>query len=779
MKTITLLTVAAFAPGLLAQAPLPRPAHPPLPPTVSVATTSAPQVMPEKAIRPANARSAATPGPAPSRPRGSRQPTTTASPALATEVLFDRPVSQGPLWAMGHDWKASFDGRGCTFIPFFGSQAPRNFPLRIELANVTVGEEVQPLSDGEPIATANQVRTPRGAVWEVIDTRLRAVEQSFVFASLPNRGAVAVELAFTSDLACSADAAGLTFANEFGTVTYQHAIAKDAAGASLPLAIVWNGTKARIEIPAAFVARAQLPLVLDPVLQVNPGYAPFQTQLQRSPDVATIQSLGLSCVVWKRQWSVLDQDCYATVIGNDLTQATTLLQIDFTGNSWATPMIAGCNFAQNFLIVSEVDLGSSAWIGGRLVSAIGVLSAQIDIERGGTVGLAGNNYRPDVGCDPYPNTAAYYTVVFEHQTAVGNHDIYCKQLYQDGSLRTFLPTLIDNSSANESHPSISKSNRTGNWFVAYQRTFNAIDEDLVGAQLTWWGALALGPYTITYTSDNDLLPDVSSPAVIDGATYAMVVWQRDVNGSSDNNIICWVQNAGGLPMVSIDLSQTEGAGLAQYWNQILPNTDSDGIRFAVGYTEQWAGLYDYDTRVSTLAYLPATGTLRLDEERVFLGSSGNDEYWTRMCADFSGGGATSARYVVVSASYGSNDIQVFAYGGYQPGQFFTTVPNQCGSLSIAATGTPAVGNPVTFTVGNGPLSGTILGFPGTIPLNALGCNCVQGVVNGLYLGNPLVWTIPANPAYVGIVLSVQGWTVVGSQCLGFVDLSNTIDFTIR
>jgi len=39
--------------------------------------------------------------------------------------------------------------------------------------------------------------------------------------------------------------------------------------------------------------------------------------------------------------------------------------------------------------------------------------------------------------------------------------------------------------------------------------------------------------------------------------------------------------------------------------------------------------------------------------------------------------------------------------------------------------------------------------------------------------------VPNNPQFVGIPLAVQGFTIVGSQCLGFVDLSDALNFVIR
>ena len=757
MKTITLFSAAALFSSLPAQ-DTPSLMNSPLPPTVSAATASVPQAP---------------------RTHGSGHPATNAALALSPVVVFDRPTENGPLWAMGHDWKASFDGRGFLFIPFFGSEAPHNFPMRLELAHVTVGGQALELNEGQPVATANTVCTQRGSLVEVVHTDLREVEQSFVFETLPNRGALVVEVSMTSELACSAMADGLMFRNEIGNVVYRKAVAVDAAGARLPLEIAWHGTSARIEIPAAFVARAQLPLVLDPVINVNSGLAPGVTQLQREPDVATIETPGSTCVVWRRQYSATDMDCWATILDSNLAPTSALVAIDYTGLSWSAPAVASNTYAQKFLVVSQVDSGAASWISGRMIDTFGIMGAQFDIERNGVVGLPGNKFRPDVGGDPYYGVTAYFTVVFEQEALPGApRDVYFKQVTQAGALRTTNPIALAVTGSNETNPSISKSNRTANWCVVYQRTASVGDENVNAAEISWFGGLAVAPYGIASQVINEISPHVSSPADIGGYRHFLIAFQR-IFSSGNSNIICDLRISGGSSVQNFDLSLAEAGGAAQGWNQILPEVDSDGVRFAVGYTEQWQGLYDYDTRVSTISYSPTTLVWAIDDVRVFLGASGNDEYWTRMAADSGSGSAPSPRYKIVSANYGSNDIQVFDYGGYSPGPLFTTRPMQCGTLSITASGTPALGNPVTFTVGNGALSGTILGFPGSIPLNVLGCNCTQGVVNGLYLSNPLVWTIPPDSAYIGITLSVEGWTVAGSQCLGFVDLSDTIDFTIR
>src|SRR5438552_2960054 len=81
-----------------------------------------------------------TTGDAPTRTVGPVPGTVAESPALERtlrsttlrdhfdHVHFDAP-GDGALWARGRSYKARFDAHGATYIPIFGSAAPRNFPV--------------------------------------------------------------------------------------------------------------------------------------------------------------------------------------------------------------------------------------------------------------------------------------------------------------------------------------------------------------------------------------------------------------------------------------------------------------------------------------------------------------------------------------------------------------------------------------------------------------------------------------------------------------------------
>ncbi len=787
MKSTLLLSSAALLASLPLRAQQPRDPNHPLPPTAATIESTVPQL---PTSREAAAPPAVLPAPAAVHPavpqrRSSPRPDASVGPVL-DRVLFDRPTAGGALWAMGSDWKASFDSAGFQFIPFFGSQAPRNFPLRVELDQVTVGGEPIVLAPGEPEQHGFAVRTARGGLTEVVDTSLRSVEQSWVFATLPNRGEIAVEVRIDGEFTAEASADGLRFRNEFGAVSYEKAVAVDAAGAQITLPIRWTGTEAHILVPATFVAKAQLPLVVDPLLSSVSGIGTGASaaQLQRDADVATIQSVDRRCVTWRRQWSATDQDCWGQVFDGTLTAVAPAFTIDFTGLDWLAPAVAGNDYSQGFLVVSEVRIGTLYYIAGRLITAAGAVNGlQFDIERDGVVGLPGNNFRPDVGGDFYPGAAAYYAVVFEKEVAAGNRDIYVKLVRQDGILLTTNPSVIDSSTTDESNPCISKQDGGAEtWFVAYQRTWPGVpfDQEVLGKFVFWTGTVqAPNPYIAGFVA-NETAPCTSSPVLVEGAWYYMVCHETDfgVTGGQ-RDILCKVYDINGNQVTSLNLNQAEQGGTYQAYDQQHPDCDGDGIRFVVGYTDPWGGTFDFETHVSTLAYLTTPPTLRIDDDRIGLGLSVADEFGTRICSQHSGGGQSSSRFAVSHANFGPNTIELFDYGGWQSGTQFSVYPSSCGApVSITPTGSSAVGGTVTITVQHGPLSGTVFGFPGFIPLNPI-CNCILGVQSGLLLGNPLVFTVPPNPVYVGITLSVQGWTVLGSNCFGFIDLSDTIDFTIR
>lgn len=778
MKTLLILSSAALA----AQQEGPRPTPGPGPiPVLVPTTTPSPTV---RHLPPSGEQAApvdvAAAVPAP-RARGTARNSMRPRPLAAVQFQH---ADDNELWARGADWKASFDRGGFTFIPFFGSEAPRNFPMRIELASATVGGEPLALAAGEPTHAEGVVQTHRGSLIEKVATALDAVEQSFVFPTLPNRGDVHVDVAMRGELAASAQATpdGVRFANEHGTLEYRKAMAVDAAGNALPLAIEWDGDSAHITIPASFVARATLPLVLDPIVNSLPNLSqtsPNPTGLNREPDVATLQAPERTIVVWQSQWSATDQDCIAEIFDSTLNYvAPAAIQVDFTSLNWVAPRVASNRGVRNFLVVGQANFAATpadTFIVGRPVTDGGTLSPRFDIERNGAVGIPGNNFRPDVGGDPFLAAPYYYAVVFEKEVAPGNRDIYYKLVLPNGTLPVSQPSALSTAANPEAAPSISKSNGGTEWQVAWQWQWTGTftDWDVLTARIRFDGTVLFASSALASSLDNEERPSCSSP--LTNGTF-MVAYELKVNPTAQADIFVAGRTSQNAQTITFNLSANEAGGANQPRNQILPSIDSNGVRFVVGYSE-YSGT-DYDTYASTLAYDATTG-FRVDETRVLLaGTPGIDDYWTRMAA-MRNGPTFSSRYMITSARIGSNAIALYDYGSYAAGQFFSYYPTQCGSLTITPNGTPAIGDSVTFTANTALPSGIVFGTPGYQWLGALGCNCALGVNNTVLTSNPLTVPIPANLALVGQGFSVQGYGFSGANCFGFLDLSDTVDFTIR
>ena len=713
----------------------------------------------------------------------SDHPTPRATTSLS-RVVFDQPRADGPLWACGNAWKASFDGRGFTTIPFFGSDAPQNFPLRFEVAKASVGGEALALRDGEAKNVGTQVMTRRGAFTEVIDTTLDSLEQSFVFDALPNRGAIAVEVQIAGDsYVPSVIENGLRFTTGLGRVDYTKAIAIDGNGRRLALPITWTGAAAHLEIPASFVETAALPIVLDPTLNYWFGLG-NPALLQHDGDVATIQASGINgrtLLVWQRQWSATDQDCWGLMFDNDLNLVLTDFAIDFTAEDWLKPACAGHNYSQNFLAVSEVRIGLLWFIAGRTITVAGIPSAQFDIEREGVVGTPGNNYHPDVGSDPYFGVGRY-TVVF-NKKGVGFSDIYMKQVNPAGTLVTTNAIAIDTSTNEESRPSISKScgqsnGQPANWLITYQRTWPSapFDQEVWGRFVNWNGALGAATFGIATTVGEETAPSPGSPIDANGTRLWPVCWESAaVLGQPRDVIGRMLRNDGSNQIGFTASNNVPGADDRE------PEVDSDGIRFVVALTTGTSG-FPQGIEVATFAYLPGTNSIRV-EERTGMNTSSLENYGQcNVVAEFSSGSVPSSRYKVCFTNQTSNTLQLHNFGGWAGGtNMFSTRFTQCGNLSITASGQPMLGQTMTVTVGNGPASALIAGFPDSVWLQpALGCNCILGVNPIGYFTNPFVYAVPADPTLVGGTFAVQGFTILGTQCLNnALDFSDTIDFSIH
>jgi hypothetical protein len=701
-----------------------------------------------------------------------------------TEVLFDRPIEGGELWALGANYKASFAGDRWSFVPQPAADAPAASPLQFRLQHVLVGGQSLQLGS-VPAASrvGSSVRLDRGSVVEAIDLSLQSVEQTFTFATLPNRGELVVSIGIDSQLAGVPDGRGLRFRDAWNDVTYSGAVAIDADGDRVQAATELVDGGIRIRVPPSFVATATLPLVIDPVIA--------QTIVQTgavdvgNPDIVHAPSLDQWHVSYNQFFANGDWDCYVQRLDAAFAPVGTRTTIDFSGANVFRPKIAHVRAGTVSLVVAENRLTPVKVI-GRLMNDLGATTtAQFDI---GTATV--DCSFPDVGGDPFP-TFGYFTVVYDLAYSATDHDVYCRQVETNGVLRGTGPLVIQGNGLDQRNPSISKSCGTSGFpqelhFIVYQEQISS-QWDIHGVLLTFSGSIipvgGANTFPIDTSLDSHTWPQVSTPTAPDGAGTRLSLVAYTNNSINGGDIDIASVDASGNVLRRDNLVALEGRIVAQPWPQGFASVDSDGSRFVVAYQELFGGSgSDFDTRVALVAAgsgeLFATGSAGQ-------GFSGAPEFSPQVGSRYSSTGVQSDT-VGLCNDYDSSPtfrIEADLYQGVPFGLFGQRTTACGGGVSIGYSGNAIPGGSVTFTLANlSPIAGFAAGEQASTPIP--GCpSCILGVTNYTTLfGNSLPVNIPTNLSLIGARLSVQGWMLgnpTPTSCFGSIHFSDSIDLVVR
>jgi hypothetical protein len=429
----------------------------------------------------------------------------------ADRLLFDTP-GDGTIWAAAAAWKASFSAEGLTFVPFFGSDAPRSWPVRFALESLTVDGVVVPLDQPATVTrTDRRVVIDHGAVAELLDVGPAGIEQTFALARRPGAGDVVVRVRVDTEMIAAKAGDGVVFQGERGRVEYGAAFAVDATSNRTPLTQRFVDGGIEITVPAAVTAGAAYPLAIDPLIRSFPVNSTSGNQ--HGPDIVYDGNTDRYTVVWEYDYSVTDHDIYCQVHNSDGSMVSgSLLAIDVTTTTWVRPRCAANGTA--VLTVAErgplglrrvwgrqTFPGTPAFPGNQfeVTSQAPIQQECFNADVGGmTSGLSGNQW----------------LVVFERVFSGTDHDILGQRV--QGSQPFGLLFGVDASfSTFDSAPSIARSNgdapsQTTGWPIVWQRRFGASDEDILGALVDSNGAIVRPTFTIDSSSRTDTRPVVSS-----------------------------------------------------------------------------------------------------------------------------------------------------------------------------------------------------------------------------------------------------------------------------
>ncbi len=561
--------------------------------------------------------------------------------------LFHDVDRHGALWVRGSTYKASFDARGATYIPFLGSQAPRNFPLKMSLASAQAGGAPLELLPARGAAREDErVVIDRGPIAEVYELGLESVEQTFVVAQRPVAGDLRLRIAIDTELAAAEAADGFTFSNEYGGVRYGSASIRAADGAltAVPTRLVEGGIE--IVVPAERLAVASFPLVVDPVISTFAAgvFSPFDDLY---PDVAYDATSDHYLIVMQDAFSAGDYDVYARIV--DATGAYVDSQyVDQTAEVWYLPKCANNDFFGRFLVVATT--GNIASSTNRRVEARWSLasalswSAVIDVSGGQT----DYNLYPDVGGDR--DSGLTFLVAWQ-RTVGGLEQIAFRRVSINGVLQGANPTVL-HSASDVKDAAVSNSSSGGVWNVAWDRCpSSSFDCDVWAARVDTSGNVDNAPFTVSNVAQVNYAPSVSTS--LPNGQY-MIAWRKEIAGNDD--IECAVLSGGS---VQHRANLTALQAVQQDERQVGADVDATDDMFVVGWAESYEGSStDYDPYVASFVVL--SGTIALAEGHQDLAFTSRREDQVALFSEYSGGTSTG-RVVCVwrddSGSTALNDIR--------------------------------------------------------------------------------------------------------------------------
>src|SRR5262249_47257316 len=151
----------------------------------------------------------------------------------------------------GRNWKARFSNDGASFIPFLGSDAPRDSPVVLRVTAVRVGDRALTFAQAvAPERTENTIRYTRGSFEERYEARLEGLEQRFVLQKFESRDDMVVPCAFEGEPPAREADGAIQFSNERGGVRLSDAVALDARGRTMPIVAHLRNGAIELCVPA-------------------------------------------------------------------------------------------------------------------------------------------------------------------------------------------------------------------------------------------------------------------------------------------------------------------------------------------------------------------------------------------------------------------------------------------------------------------------------------------------------------------------------------------------
>lgn len=564
--------------------------------------------------------------------------------------------TDGALRGVGPDYKLRFDLAGPLFTPALGQSVPQSQRLAYELESIRVGQRAL-LAAPLRSAAAHEgawAHYERGAgVVERYELTRDGVEQSFLIEELPDRSGelvVRARLRTALPLPPSGDYPhGIELVlPEVGGVRIGAVTGIDASGLRAPGLLRVDGEHLEYVLPADFVAEAELPLLVDPLIGTKTLVAGLSNDLD--PDVAFEPTTGTYLVAWERFFSAADFDIYGQRLTEDGSFLGFALVIEGANADVAfNPSVASVPTSSCFLVSWDQNAGlfTTNSVKARRVSASnGGLSSIVSVSAS-----AASSFDNDVGGGL--DSSRCLVAWTESGGGVRARVLEVQNIVDPTFISGVFNVTTDPDSDNVS---ISQSNGLGNrWLLAYESFYSSPapgDHDITLQVVTSSGFLGAS------TAIGEVGPDEQDPAVDGDGEHFLVAYERElVPNSGDNDMYATA--------LSVDSSIVElhqivlDSGLAD--DEINPSVVWGPTSALVAWADEVGSSNSYDVWMRRVD--PLAGTNIGGFVSVALGSE--DEDFVALASNFHSGSSDSSQCLVVWESNDGSDGDIWAQR-YEP-----------------------------------------------------------------------------------------------------------------
>ncbi|MFQ6102206.1 MAG: PKD domain-containing protein, partial [Anaerolineae bacterium] len=423
-----------------------------------------------------------------------------------------------------YDRRVAFQGSGrrLTFVQRAHGREEQDLSLAFQLTDLRVGGESLLPGRGDLQTHGNWIGyRPNGQPWHMVyQVSDGAVEQFFVLEEgMPASGDLVIEGRFTTSLrpVLISDEEGVRFeapgAERECDLAYGPARVEDADGRTILARIELTGRRLRLTVPGQWLAQAEFPVVVDPLI----GPAELVSELQgeaRRPAVASEGSDFL--VVW--DWN---DDVYGQMVDSDGNPSGDLIALSQSGHS------RQANVAYN-PVSGEYLVTWCDWRYGwpyfglyaQRVSSTGALLGD-EIEVAPPFEYLGYWSGAKIAVSETGDSL----VVWTHRNVSSGYDVYGHMLDQTGAPVGDMIAINGAAPGYQRYADVAYDDQSDSFLVVWADTYGG---NVYSRRLDADGTLLGGTQTLVDTGGQDVY---HSPAVASNdAGQFLVIWSQRMSG---------------------------------------------------------------------------------------------------------------------------------------------------------------------------------------------------------------------------------------------------------